>query len=460
MKNKLVRIAALVILTAVFVSSFNISGQADESSDAKAAYEAKLKAAQELKEQYENSKKEAEELKKEYSQQRSDIESYIEELDLKLNDLSLAIFELDGKIAENETELEATRRALEAAKLKVGQQYATMKARIKYIYENGETTWFDAILNAENVNDIMNQIEYLSGIQAYDKSLLERYEAAQAEVEAHEKYLEASLEELEAMRVKQTQDKATIEELMALKNEEIQYVSEQLGVADEYIFTYMREISNAEVEIDLIIKAEEERVAEEERKRKEEEERLRREEEERRRAAEEAARKAAEAAASGTKKSALKNSLWEYDQAEYNNIVLSEETDSYKMIWPLPGDHRTYSKFGKRVAPIKGASTYHQGWDIGGEFGSPIVAVLAGKVIAVSYNSSAGNYVKVEHTPGFVTVYCHCSKTLVKTGDYVKQGQDIALCGSTGCSTGPHLHFAVSVNGTYVDPNPYIGPVE
>ena len=89
-----------------------------------------------------------------------------------------------------------------------------------------------------------------------------------------------------------------------------------------------------------------------------------------------------------------------------------------------------------------------------------MVSVLAGTVKDVGYNSSAGNYVKVEHQPGFVTVYCHCSKTLVNTGDYVKQGQQIALIGSTGVSTGPHLHFAVQKNGDYVDPNPYIGYLE
>jgi len=89
-----------------------------------------------------------------------------------------------------------------------------------------------------------------------------------------------------------------------------------------------------------------------------------------------------------------------------------------------------------------------------------MVSVLAGTVIAVSYNSSAGNFVKVEHQPGFVSVYCHCSKTLVSEGEYVKQGQQIALVGSTGVSTSPHLHFAIQKDGEYIDPDPYIGYLE
>ena len=209
------------------------------------------------------------------------------------------------------------------------------------------------------------------------------------------------------------------------------------------------------MEIDQIIEAEQKRIEEEERKRKEEEERRKREEEERQKAAEEARKKAMESGEI-TKPSSKKG----YDADAINHVVLTDETDIYSMIWPLPGDHRTYSKFGPRKAPLPGASTYHKGWDIGGEFGAPIVSVLAGTVIAATYSSSAGNYVKVEHQDGFVTAYLHMSKILVSVGDHVKQGTKLGLCGSTGVSTGPHLHFGVQINGVYVDPNPYIGHLE
>ena len=188
-------------------------------------------------------------------------------------------------------------------------------------------------------------------------------------------------------------------------------------------------------------------------KRKAEEDRLREEEKKRKEAEERAKQRQAELEKTNTTSKV-------YDPDAINYVVQTDETDPYEMIWPLPGDHRTYSKFGPRKAPTKGASTYHQGWDIGGEFGAPIVSVLAGKVIVATYNSSAGNYVKVEHSSGFVTAYMHMSKIKVEVGDYVKQGQILGLCGSTGVSTGPHLHFGVQVNGSYVDPNPYIGHLE
>ncbi len=419
-----------------------------ESSDPKKAYEEKLKAAQDQKKELEKKKKEQEALIAEFSLEKENIETYIQELDLKLNDISLRIFELKQQITDTEKELETTKKNLEEAKKKEEYQYETMKKRIAYMYENGEASYIDILLNSGSIADFLNQVEYSQDISRYDNSLLDRYKEAKKEVEDHEALLSASLEELQLMRDSEELEQSTISELYDLKAEEIEALTEKLGVADEYLFNYMSEISNKTAEINDIIEAEQKRIEEEERKRKEEEERRKREEEEQRKKAQESGNISKPKSTSG------------YDADAINHVVLTDETDVYKMIWPLPGDHRTYSKFGPRKAPTKGASTYHKGWDIGGEFGAPMVSVLAGTVIAVSYNSSAGNFVKVEHQPGFVTVYCHCSKTLVSAGDYVKQGQQIALVGSTGVSTGPHLHFAVQKNGEYVDPKPYIGYLE
>ncbi len=441
-------LAGFLTICVMLVPALNLEAFQYDTA-AKAAYEKKLAEAKAHKEELEKSKAEAEALIAQYTKQKNDIEAYIEELDLSLNELSLSIFELDENISATEAELEKTKLDLEAARAREAEQYATMKARVQYIYENGETTYLDVILNAGSISDILNQFEYVSNIQKYDNSMLERLEIARQEVADHEQLLEATLDSLQTMRAEAEFERETMQELYDLKAAEIETLCKELGVADEYLFTYITELSAQNVEIDNIIAAEEKRVEEEEKRRKEEEERLRREEEARRLAEQ----RAAEAAKKNTTSKV-------YDKDAIKYIVQTDETDPYSMIWPLPGDHRTYSKFGYRKAPTKGASTYHQGWDIGGEFGAPIVATLAGTVKIAGYNASAGNYVKVEHQPGFMTVYCHLSKQLVSTGDYVKQGQTVGLCGSTGVSTAPHLHFAVSINGSYVDPNPYIGHLE
>ena len=141
---------------------------------------------------------------------------------------------------------------------------------------------------------------------------------------------------------------------------------------------------------------------------------------------------------------------------KYAKTLDEVKTDVNCMVWPLPSDHTIYSYYGYRVAPTKGASRFHKGLDIGGAKGSSIVSVLSGTVSKVSYSSSAGNYVEVSHGNGVVTRYLHCSKILVKTGQYVDQGEKIALVGSTGTSTGPHLHFSLVMNGKSVDPYPYL----
>ena len=124
--------------------------------------------------------------------------------------------------------------------------------------------------------------------------------------------------------------------------------------------------------------------------------------------------------------------------------------------WPVPSSTRVTSDFGPRTSPTAGASSDHKGIDIGASSGSDIVAAAPGKVIISRYSSSAGYYISIDHGGGLCTVYMHCSKLLVNVGDVVAGGDVIAKVGSTGISTGPHLHFGVSLNGSYVSPWGYL----
>ena len=127
-------------------------------------------------------------------------------------------------------------------------------------------------------------------------------------------------------------------------------------------------------------------------------------------------------------------------------------------IWPCPSSSRITSQFGGRSSPTEGASTNHKGVDIGASSGSDILAAASGTVTISTYSYSAGNYIMINHGGGVSTVYMHCSKLLVSVGETVKKGQVIAKVGSTGYSTGPHLHFGVRVNGAYVNPSQYVSP--
>jgi len=120
------------------------------------------------------------------------------------------------------------------------------------------------------------------------------------------------------------------------------------------------------------------------------------------------------------------------------------------MSWPVQG--KITSPFGYRIHPILKTKELHTGIDIGAKSGTPVVAANAGKVIKAGWNNSYGNLLMIDHGGGIVTLYAHNSALLVKTGDVVSKGQAVSKVGSTGMSTGPHLHFEVRVNGQYKNP--------
>lgn len=120
--------------------------------------------------------------------------------------------------------------------------------------------------------------------------------------------------------------------------------------------------------------------------------------------------------------------------------------------FPVSSNYKISSYFGQRTAPTAGASTNHQGIDIAVPIGTSVLSAASGTVTNVAYNASRGNYVEVQHSNGFTTLYQHLSKASVKVGDKVTQGQSIALSGNSGISTGAHLHFEVKQNGKAVNP--------
>jgi len=127
------------------------------------------------------------------------------------------------------------------------------------------------------------------------------------------------------------------------------------------------------------------------------------------------------------------------------------------LLWPTPGHYAITSRFGYRIHPITGGRRFHGGIDIGAPFGATIVASASGVVTTSAYNAGGfGNFIVIDHGNGRETLYAHNSRNRVRVGDRVAQGQHIADVGSTGSSTGPHLHYELHENGTRIDPLPYL----
>ncbi|MBR5441790.1 MAG: M23 family metallopeptidase [Clostridia bacterium] len=135
-----------------------------------------------------------------------------------------------------------------------------------------------------------------------------------------------------------------------------------------------------------------------------------------------------------------------------DNVSVNNYTLSQNMFLPLKGE--ITSPFGLRTHPISREPRFHAGIDIAASTGTPIYSAFDGKVIYAGYDQWNGNYLKIQHENNIMTVYCHCQTLYVKKGDVVKMGEKIAAVGSTGSSTGPHLHFELRINNVSYNPQP------
>lgn len=356
-------------------------------------------------------KKRAEATVKELEALKGDTAAYVKKLDNSLEVLSEELAQLDREITAKEDAIAAAKEDLEAAGAVEVSQYESMKLRIKYMYEKGDSNYVDLLMESGSLSELLNKVEYISKIAEYDREKLNEYAVIKAQIAQKEQSLSEEREELLSLQQQTEAKHASVEELLTAKQNELKNVENKLSQAENAVSEYEKDLKAQEDAIKAI---------EAELKRKEEEE-----------------KKKAEAAG--------KN----YTTKSIGDI---------RFTWPCPASSRITSAFGSRSSPTEGASSNHKGIDIGAPTGTDIVAAASGTVVVSTYSYSAGNYVMLNHGGGVYTVYMHASQRLVSVGDTVKSGQVIAKVGSTGYSTGPHLHFGVRLNGTYVDPRQYVNP--
>lgn len=359
----------------------------------------------------EQEKKKVEESLKSLESLKNDAAAYVRKLDSQLEEVSQELGLLEDQIADKETEITNTQADLEAAREDEAEQYASMKLRIKYMYEQGSTSFLDMLLQSEDMVQLLNRAEYIQKISEYDRDMMDELEETRSRIQEEEAKLQADREELLALQEQTRAKQQSVETMLAKKNQELQNFEKQIDTAQGQISAYEKDIQAQESKVKQL---------EAELKRKEEE-----------------ARKAAESAGK------------QYKVTNLGDI---------SFIWPCPSSSRITSGFGGRSSPTEGASSNHQGIDIGASTGSNILAAASGTVVIATYSYSAGNYIMINHGGGVYTVYMHCSKLLVSEGAQVKQGQTIAKVGSTGYSTGPHLHFGIRNGGQYVNPSKYVSP--
>ncbi len=396
-------------LIAIMMGAMMISG-APVVSYAEAS-KSDMDQAQSRKDALEQEKKRTQERLSQLQGLKADVNAYMKQLDTELAQIAGEIDELDAQMDQVEQQIQVTQTELEEAESASERQYENMKLRIKYMYEQSDSTFIDMIFGAESLNQLLNRSEYVGRITTYDRGQLDEYEQLKGQIEEKKQSLTDQQAQLTDMRAAAQAKQEAVQTLLADKQAEMQAYETKIGAAQSQISEYEAEIQKQEDTIKAI-----------------EAEIRKREEEERKKAL-----------AAGE---------------SYKTVDLGD----IHFIWPVPSSSRITSSFGDRESPTEGASTAHKGIDIGAASGSDIVASAYGEVIISTYSASAGNYIMLNHGGGVYTVYMHASKLLVEVGDTVKQGDVIAKVGSTGYSTGPHLHFGIRADGEYINPSKYVSP--
>lgn len=388
-----------IILT---LGSFPVSARAASSSEIKKQIDA-------LKAESAEIQKELDMRKRQYDESYNDMAAMVAqktEIDQELTLLSNKIEATNAQITAYGQLIADTQDELDRAETELRNLSEEHRARIRAMEEQGNLTYWQVIFEATSFMEMLDRISIVEEISAADRRRIEQMRIAADLVTASRDGLEREKSALQETQAQLAADEEVLAERRA-QSDELLYELEKK--VDEFA-SLMEESEALQEELMQDIAAKEK----------------------------------------------------EYKNAKYNEelarMALQGQNPPSNAKWVTPVSGYTISSpFGMRKHPILGTSKMHNGIDMACAQGTPIYATRTGTVTTASYQAGgAGNYVSINHLDGFSSIYMHMTNYVVSAGQSVTQGQLIGYVGSTGLSTGPHLHFGISYAGTYVNPLAYI----
>ena len=404
-KKQLVRaVAACIAGLLAFVMLFGL--MADLFFSAPSAAAASQSAVNDLKSKLKDSAAQKKKLEQELAginQDKASVKSQIDTLDAQIANTEEQIELRANLIASLGDMIAAKEEELVAAQAKEQEQYEKFKSRVRVMYEQGDTSYLEVLLSSSDFSDFLSRYEIVSQIARYDKELFEELKTLKEEIAQRKLELEQDKSEEETAKSELESTKAQLDTQM--KNREA--AMRQLEVAADGVKESYSEIEaeeeNIQAKIDKMVRELEE-------------------------------------------------------QAKKNNQNTTPVQVSGGYTYPLPSGYRDVSSsFGNRKHPVTGQYKLHTGVDIRAPRGVTIMAAKSGTVIIAGKSTAYGNYVVINHGGGLTTLYAHMSKLGTTQGAQVSAGDKIGEVGSTGYSTGNHLHFEVRVNGSYQDSGKILG---
>lgn len=394
--NKKLRFIAAVVVSCSLMSSTVL---ADDLSDAKSK-------SKEIETQIESNKAKVSELE----ENRDNILSEISELDNNMDKLYSEVNNLEAQISQSTNKIEELEERSSELKKELEANKKVMDKRLRVLYKNNGTSYIEILLSAEGFSDFFEKIDIINTLISFDNEEINKFKANQEELD---KNIKASSEEKKTLENAKAIVDANLEELNAKKDKKTKLMAKaenELGTAEKLLA--QNEAESEEILASIT-------------------------------AMEKAASRPSRGGSSSQSNTKPSNSGSSSSQVSTNGMYSITGTR-----------YAITSPFGYRTSPVGRGQEFHKGIDIGAPYGAPVYSLKAGTVTYAGWMEGYGNVVVISHGD-ISTLYAHNSSLSVSVGQTVAGGQQLSNVGSTGWSTGPHIHFEVIKNGTNIDPAPY-----
>lgn len=346
-----------------------------------------------------NSKNEAEQELEEVKTELSETMKEVQKLSESILENENKLEEINLKLKNLQTEIDQTKKELQEAEANYAKQKDVLEERLVAQYKAGTTSYLDVLLNSTSLSNFISNYYLVGQIAKYDDQLLDEIEEEKEKIKQTKEQLEEKESSFKVEKAKQEKTNVLLKNSKAQKD------------------TYMSRLSEDEKTLQQKIDEYDTAMQEVERQ------------------------------------------LREYQNQNNSSSGGGFEAPSGngQLLWPLPGYSARSSSYGMRYHPITGVWKMHTGIDVPAPSGTPILAAESGVVVTSGWNSGGyGNYIIIYHGGTTYTLYGHCVALYVSKGETVTRGQTIAGVGTTGSSTGNHLHFEVRINGTHHNPMDYV----
>ena len=324
------------------------------------------------------------------------VEEEIDAMDKVMNSLQAEVDAAQSDLDVITISLESAEKELEEASANRDRQFELLGSRLRFLQQKGSTGYMEILLESESFSDLFLRMQYVNDIMLYDKDILD-------ELQGIQDIIRTKTDEI-------AENHAAQSEVVTVQKEKVESMQSLISEKETLMASYANDAKKQEQLIAANAKADRQ----------------------------------------------ILNLI-----AQQSGSSTPYYTGNGSLGWPVPSRKASSSSlssgFVNRINPVNGRREKHSGYDIPAGYGSAIVAAEAGKITYSGWMRGYGYTIIVDHGGGLTTLYAHNSSLTVSKGQMVTRGQQVAKCGSTGISTGNHLHFSVLVNGNYVNPESYLG---